>query len=190
MCWPSPSSSSIRELKISIGPAIENGFYYDFEFPDGVVVTRAGLPGDRSPHARAREGRRALRARRSARDGGPRAVPRGAPGLQGRADRRPRSAPRVRATPSRPSRSIPTDRSRTSAAVRTRPSTAADRRLQAAVRRRRLLARGLQPHDAHPRLRNGLLHQQRARRLPRAPRAGPRTRPPQAGAGARPLPVL
>ena len=25
-------------VKISIGPAIENGFYYDFEFPDGVVV--------------------------------------------------------------------------------------------------------------------------------------------------------
>src|SRR6516164_1708614 len=25
-------------VKISIGPAIENGFYYDFDFPDGVVV--------------------------------------------------------------------------------------------------------------------------------------------------------
>ncbi|MGH2913532.1 MAG: threonine--tRNA ligase [Solirubrobacteraceae bacterium] len=25
-------------VKISIGPAIENGFYYDFEFPEGVVV--------------------------------------------------------------------------------------------------------------------------------------------------------
>jgi threonyl-tRNA synthetase len=25
-------------VKISIGPPIENGFYYDFEFPDGVVV--------------------------------------------------------------------------------------------------------------------------------------------------------
>src|ERR1700760_1990696 len=25
-------------VKISIGPAIDNGFYYDFEFPDGVVV--------------------------------------------------------------------------------------------------------------------------------------------------------
>src|SRR5262249_26199706 len=27
--------------KISIGPAIENGFYYDFEFPEGVVVSDA-----------------------------------------------------------------------------------------------------------------------------------------------------
>jgi threonyl-tRNA synthetase len=26
-------------VKISIGPAIENGFYYDFEFPEGVTVT-------------------------------------------------------------------------------------------------------------------------------------------------------
>src|SRR6185312_16698284 len=28
-------------VKISIGPAIENGFYYDFEFPDGVSVSDA-----------------------------------------------------------------------------------------------------------------------------------------------------
>jgi threonyl-tRNA synthetase len=28
-------------VKISIGPAIENGFYYDFEFPDGITVTEA-----------------------------------------------------------------------------------------------------------------------------------------------------
>jgi threonyl-tRNA synthetase len=28
-------------VKISIGPAIENGFYYDFDFPDGVVVSDA-----------------------------------------------------------------------------------------------------------------------------------------------------
>ncbi len=28
-------------VKISIGPAIENGFYYDFEFPEGVTLTEA-----------------------------------------------------------------------------------------------------------------------------------------------------
>ena len=28
-------------VKIAIGPAIENGFYYDFEFPDGVTVSDA-----------------------------------------------------------------------------------------------------------------------------------------------------
>ena len=26
-------------MKISIGPPIENGFYYDFEFPEGVTVS-------------------------------------------------------------------------------------------------------------------------------------------------------
>jgi threonyl-tRNA synthetase len=31
-------------VKISIGPAIENGFYYDFEFPDGVSVSEADFP--------------------------------------------------------------------------------------------------------------------------------------------------
>jgi threonyl-tRNA synthetase len=31
-------------VKISIGPAIEQGFYYDFEFPDGVTVSEADFP--------------------------------------------------------------------------------------------------------------------------------------------------
>jgi threonyl-tRNA synthetase len=31
-------------VKISIGPAIENGFYYDFEFPAGVSVSEADFP--------------------------------------------------------------------------------------------------------------------------------------------------
>jgi threonyl-tRNA synthetase len=31
-------------VKISIGPAIENGFYYDFEFPEGVTVNDADFP--------------------------------------------------------------------------------------------------------------------------------------------------
>ncbi|MFZ1993091.1 MAG: TGS domain-containing protein, partial [Solirubrobacteraceae bacterium] len=31
-------------VKISIGPAIENGFYYDFDFPDGVTVNDADFP--------------------------------------------------------------------------------------------------------------------------------------------------
>ncbi len=31
-------------MKISIGPAIEDGFYYDFEFPEGVTVTDADFP--------------------------------------------------------------------------------------------------------------------------------------------------
>jgi threonyl-tRNA synthetase len=31
-------------VKISIGPAIEGGFYYDFEFPDGVSISEADFP--------------------------------------------------------------------------------------------------------------------------------------------------
>ncbi|HEY5046216.1 MAG TPA: threonine--tRNA ligase [Solirubrobacteraceae bacterium] len=31
-------------VKISIGPAIENGFYYDFEFPAGVAISEADFP--------------------------------------------------------------------------------------------------------------------------------------------------
>ncbi len=31
-------------VKISIGPPIEHGFYYDFDFPDGVTVTEADFP--------------------------------------------------------------------------------------------------------------------------------------------------
>jgi threonyl-tRNA synthetase len=31
-------------VKISIGPAIDNGFYYDFDFPDGVVINEDDFP--------------------------------------------------------------------------------------------------------------------------------------------------
>ena len=40
-------SSSGPGTKVTIGPPIENGFYYDFEFPDGVTVTEADLRADR-----------------------------------------------------------------------------------------------------------------------------------------------
>src|SRR5919199_1350941 len=30
--------------KVSIGPPIQDGFYYDFEFPEGVTVGEADLP--------------------------------------------------------------------------------------------------------------------------------------------------
>lgn len=41
-------ATAVQELypgtKVSIGPAIENGFYYDFEFPEDVKVTEDDLP--------------------------------------------------------------------------------------------------------------------------------------------------
>jgi threonyl-tRNA synthetase len=40
-------AEAVQELypgtKVTIGPAIENGFYYDFEFPPGVTITDADL---------------------------------------------------------------------------------------------------------------------------------------------------
>src|SRR5687768_11093815 len=44
--------------KISIGPPIESGFYYDFEFPDGVTVSERDLPALEErmrAHVKARE---------------------------------------------------------------------------------------------------------------------------------------
>ncbi len=48
-------------VKISIGPPIEHGFYYDFDFPDGRHDHRGGLPGDRGEDARAHRGGGAVR---------------------------------------------------------------------------------------------------------------------------------
>ena len=48
--------------KFSIGPAIENGFYYDFELPDGAHVQRRRPGRDRGRDARDRQGRPAVRA--------------------------------------------------------------------------------------------------------------------------------
>ena len=43
-------------VQISIGPPIENGFYYDLDLPDGRHAQRGRLPGDRGAHARAHRG--------------------------------------------------------------------------------------------------------------------------------------
>ena len=45
-------------VKISIGPPIENGFYYDFEFPDGVTISEADferIEGKMREHVKADE---------------------------------------------------------------------------------------------------------------------------------------
>jgi threonyl-tRNA synthetase len=55
-------ASAVMELypgvKISIGPAIENGFYYDFDFPEGVSLSEDELPAieaKMAEHVRAAE---------------------------------------------------------------------------------------------------------------------------------------
>ena len=52
-------------VKISIGPPIENGFYYDFEFPEGVTVSDADFERIEAEDARARQGRRATSCART-----------------------------------------------------------------------------------------------------------------------------
>ena len=121
-------AESVLELypgtKVSIGPPIADGFYYDFEFPPGVTAQRGRLPEDRSADEEAREGRRAVRALRAAGRRGDRALPARGPAVQGRADRGPGQEP------GRPDgRHLPERRrSTTSAAARTRPAPAARRR--------------------------------------------------------------
>jgi len=46
-------------VKVSIGPAIERGFYYDFEFPDGVVISEddfEAIEAQMKKHIKAGEG--------------------------------------------------------------------------------------------------------------------------------------
>ena len=114
-----------------------------------------------------------------------------APGLQGRADRRPRRAAESGTA------ALAADRlalhQRPVHRPLPRPARAehqVDRRVQAAVGRRRLLARRLAAHDADAHLRHGVLLQGGAAAAPRAPRAGAGARPPQARARARPVHVL
>ncbi len=160
-------------VKISIGPAIDDGFYYDFEFPDGVTVSDADfeqIEARMQEHIDADEPfvredvpvADALARFRSEqqdykveliedliRDEGVDTVSL----VHQRQLHRPVPRP-------------------------ARPDHEADQGVQAAVGRRRVLARGLQPHPAHARVRDGVLLAQGPRGVPRAPRARARQRPP------------
>ena len=166
-------------------PADRRRLLLRLRLPRGRHGLRPRLRAHRGEDARARQGRRALHARGPHHRAGARALRGRAPGLQGRADRRPRRQHRRRdrlALHQRPvHRPLP------------RPARALDQAhqgLQAAVGRRRLLARGLRPPDAHAHLRHGLPLQGGPRGAPAAARGGPRARPPQARQGAGPVPVL
>ena len=122
-------------VKISIGPAIADGFYYDFEFPRRRHGDRRRLRADRGQDAGAHRRRRAVRAGGDPRAGRAGPLPRRAPGLQGRADRGPdprRGRPDGLAVHQRQlHRPVPRA---------SRPEHQADQVVQAAVGRRRLLA--------------------------------------------------
>ena len=157
--------------------------------PRGRHGLRRGLRPHRAEDAPAHQRRRAVRPRGRQRRGGARALQGRGAGLQGRAHRGPRDERRSRraADHGQPLHERPLHRPLPRPA---RPGHEAHQGRQAAVRRGRLLARRRRPPAAHPHLRHGVLLQGGARRAPRAPRAGPRPRPPQARQGARAVHVL
>ena len=172
--------------KLGIGPAIDNGFYYDFELPRAAHARRPR--GDRGPDGRERQGRPPVRAQ-----GG--AVRRGAgdrrgrgPGVQGRDPRRPRGQrPRLPGNRRRSRPSTSTARSATCAAAPTSSRRGRSARSScspspvptgAATRSARVDA-------AH--LRHGLGDAGGARPIPVAARGGQEARPPPARRAARPV---
>ena len=111
-------------VKISIGPPIDNGFYYDFEFPEGVTVSDADferIEQKMREHVNADERfvREDVTGRRGAR-----ALPR----PRARTTRSSSSRTSSETKASRPSASTRTARSPTSAAARTAPARSASRR--------------------------------------------------------------
>ena len=158
-------------VKISIGPAIENGFYYDFEFPEGVTISDADF--DRieqrmRQHINAdehfvREDVTVAEALERFRGEGQDYKVELIEDLVAAAD------PRASARDGQPvhERSLHRPLPRP-----TRARHEAHQGGQAAVRRRRVLARRLQAPDADAHLRHGVFDQGRAQGAPRASRAG------------------
>ena len=166
-------------VKVAIGPPIENGFYYDFEFPE--PIREEDLERiEAEIHARARRGP-LLGARGDLGRRGEAALSRGRErALQGGA-RRHRRGRHLALYAGRVHRSLPRPAP---------PGLEADQGGQADLARRCLLARRRAQQAADPDLRHRVLLPGRSRRLSRAPRAGEGTRPPQARPRARPLPPL
>ena len=145
-------------VKITIGPPIDSGFYYDFQFAE--PITEADLATLENEMRRILKTRARLHphrgdARRRARPvrGGGRAV-------QGRADRRPARGRADHALqPGRLHRPLP----------RAAPADdGADQGLQAALAGRLVLARRRAARAADARLRHGVLVAEGARRAPRS----------------------
>ena len=170
--------------KFTIGPAIEDGFYYDFDLPDGRTfsdddlaviearmreIIKADQPFVRSelPAAEAMElfadqpYKREIIERVT---GGGRRLARRRRGRPRRDGQRLPQQPGVRRHVPRPARAV----------------HVAPRPLQADEGRRRLLAGQREGPDAAAHLRHGVGEQGRARRAPPPPGRGGEARPPQA----------
>ena len=164
--------------KVAIGPPIENGFYYDFEFPEPVAEEelerleeeiRREIVGGPRLRARRDRPRRGARATSSA-EGEPYKVE-----LVDTAEGEHLALPAGRLH-----RPLP------------RPAPAgreADQGGQAPVARRRLLARRRDQASAHARLRDRVLRPEGPRGAPAPARRGEGARPPPARPRARPRPL-
>ena len=176
-------------VKITIGPAIENGFYYDFEFPDGVSISEDDLPA-----IEARMAEHVKAAEPFVREDVPVEAARERFAGEHQAYKVELIDDLVRDAGQR-------RRSRRVSLYTNGPFTDLCRGPHAPDTGR-IKAFKLQSvagaywrgdsnaHDADADLRHRVLLQGRPRRAPRAARAGPRARPPPAGARARPLPLL
>ena len=161
-------------VKIAIGPPVENGFYYDFEFQaDSRGRPRADRGGDP-----ARAGRRTCGSGR-----------RSAPPTRDSASSRRTSPTRSSSWKRRTARSRCTRKgtSPTSAAARTTSRTRSRSRRSSSRRSQAPTGAATSLLQLTPDLRHRLLLAGRPRRPPRAARAGARTRPPAPRPPARPL---
>ena len=164
-------------VKIAIGPPIEHGFYYDFEFPE--PIGEDALERSRRRCGASWRKGAAGSARRSRTDGARRFFEEeGEPYKVELVDTdRGRDLPLHARGVHRP---LP----------RAAPAgLGADQGAQAHRPRRRLLARGREEHAADPDLRHRVLLAGRPRRPLAAARGGANARPPPARRAARPLPL-
>ena len=163
-------------VKIAIGPPIENGFYYDFEFPEPIGEDDLERIEEEMRKELA-EGREWNREEVSARGGEALLRREGEPYKVELVDTAEGADHALHA--GRLHRPLP----------RAAPAELeADQGGQADGPRRRVLARRRAQQAADADLRHGLLRPGRPRRVPRAPRGGARARPPPARPAARPLP--
>ena len=165
-------------VKIAIGPPIDNGFYYDFDFPE--PISESDLERiEQEMWQRARRGPR-VDARGGLTRRGPRALRGRGRAVQGRA-RRHRRRRDLLLHAGRLHRPLPRPAP---------PDLEADQGAQAHRPGRRVLARRRHEAAADAHLRHRLLRQGRPRAAPDPARGGPQARPPAPRYAARPVPPL
>ena len=165
-------------VKVAIGPPIENGFYYDFDFPE--PIHEDDLERIEAEIAQElKEGREWTREEISRDEAKARFEAEGEP-YKVRA-RRHRRGRHLALHAGRLHRPLPRPAP---------PELEADQGAQAHRPRRRVLARRLDAAAAHADLRHGVLLAGGSRRASRAARGGAQARPPRARAAARSLPSL